>query len=188
MCLTQVEGGGSSLDKVLTMASEMEMRRFMGTAIDIPEKLLPPASTHPLGHYHTGYLCTRSHLPPSPPPGGIVCKIVVTTRNNDFMEIMMRNETNAIRNCSKVLLHNGHTVYPEFLNCIRYAVEARIPSLTHNMKTTLKNICGNEFWNLLSRGEKSMAGWCMVHLVASGDLPLLFAEANHEYPKYYMLK
>ena len=92
------------------------------------------------------------------------------------------------RNNSDVLLNNGRSVDPKFLDCIYCAVDESLPTLPYNTKFTLKNICGKEFWKMLERGEKIRAGWCMVHLVEMNELPLMFAESRHEYPKYYQLK
>ena len=87
-----------------------------------------------------------------------------------------------------VALCNGRTVDPDFLEVIYSAVFERIPMLSPNMRSSLKAICGRDFWSCLSQGEKRRAGWCMAHLVTMGELPLMVAESRHEYPVHYQLK
>lgn len=99
----------------------------------------------------------------------------------------MKKDALEAKKKSNILLHNGRSVDQDFLSCILFAVEDRLPSLSHNKKHSLKQICG-EFWHELGNGEKRRAGWCMEHLVSMDKLPLVFAEARHEYPKYYKLK
>lgn len=87
-----------------------------------------------------------------------------------------------------IQLINGRSIHSCFLNSIQVAVEARIPAVLPYTDYTLRQICGEGFWDRLDRGEKTRAGWCMVHLVAMGDLPFTVAASRHEYPVYYRLK
>ena len=88
-----------------------------------------------------------------------------------------------------ILLSNGTFVHPEFLIYIRDVVTARIPSLFPNTTYELKQICSDYFWDLLDKGEKIKAGWCMVHLAANGELPMISVnKCRHQSPKKYRLK
>ena len=86
------------------------------------------------------------------------------------------------------LLCNGRYVDPALLSLIRVVVEDRIPLFSQNNKYTSKMICDEGFWDCLEKGDQIQAGWCMKHLVTTGELPLRVAESRHEYPVYYQLK
>ena len=86
-----------------------------------------------------------------------------------------------------IVLYDGYTVSADFYNSVRLQVDNVIPALERDRKYTLAMLCGPEFWDCLSNGERRMAGRCMAHLVACKRLPLRFAESRHEYPKYYWL-
>ena len=52
-----------------------------------------------------------------------------------------------------------------FLEKIRDQVREIVPALRPNVGYTLQQLCGDLFWLSLSKGEPSLAGDCMVHLV-----------------------
>ena len=90
-----------------------------------------------------------------------------------------------------VILHDGHEVYTvsaAFYNDVRLKVEEILPALERHEKYTLKELCGEEFWDSLTNGEKSMAGRCMASMVVNNLLPLRFADHKHEYAKRYRLR
>ncbi len=86
-----------------------------------------------------------------------------------------------------IVLHNGCRVQSKLLESIRRQVMRRVPTLPANSKFTLAMICGPHYWDDLSKGENIGAGWCMAHLVALCEVPLIQAEHHHEYPKFYRL-
>lgn len=87
-----------------------------------------------------------------------------------------------------MMLCNGRSADHDFLNLIRVVVAERLRSLPPGAKFPLKDICGEDFWKELDDGERRTAGHCMMHLVKTGELPLIIAESRHEYPVYYQLK
>jgi len=89
---------------------------------------------------------------------------------------------------TNVFLKNGRWVNNDFLQIIKDIVVEIIPALEPGAGYTLKTLCGDAFWGKLSPGEQKQAGWCMKHLVLSGELPLIITESKHEYPIYYQLK
>ena len=96
---------------------------------------------------------------------------------------------NTQSNNSTILLSNGHYVQSDFLDYIQYAVIKRLPILSPHTSFTLKQICGDDFWNDLNPSEQQRAGWCMVHLVARQELPMISVNiCRHQYPKRYRLK
>ena len=88
-----------------------------------------------------------------------------------------------------ILLSNGRYVHPAFLNYIRDVVTERIPSLSPAATYELQQICSDYFWDLFDDGERRRAGWCMVHLVEKGELPMISVnKCRHQSPKKYRLK
>ena len=99
----------------------------------------------------------------------------------------MKNTTNTDNQI--ILLCNGRYALSGILDYVRYVVLDRIPSLSHDGTYTLRQIFGEEEWNDLSSMNKIEAGWCMVHLVARGELPMISVnECRHQSPKKYRLK
>jgi hypothetical protein len=99
----------------------------------------------------------------------------------------MKNTTNTDNHT--ILLSNGRFVQSNFLDYIHWAVIERISLLQPLTTYTLKEICEDDFWSDLNPSEQQRAGWCMVNLVARGELPVISVnECRHEYPKKYRLK
>lgn len=102
------------------------------------------------------------------------------------MRSKMINNTKT--NETSIILTNGRSVHPEFLNYVLDAVTTRLPELSHHSSFPLKQIFGETLWSYLDRGERIKAGSCMVHLVSTGRVPLIVVEKRHEYPIYYQIK
>lgn len=58
-------------------------------------------------------------------------------------------------------------------------------SIESDTPHTLKMICGDTYWNLLSLGEQEYAGKCMEDLVETKYVPFRKVESNHEYPPMF---
>ena len=69
-----------------------------------------------------------------------------------------------------LILADGYTVTESFYNKVGSQVAEIIPAMLPGAKYTLEMLCGDEFWQSLSNGEKRLAGRCMAHSVASGQL------------------
>ncbi len=86
-----------------------------------------------------------------------------------------------------IILYDGYSVSEKLYKAVLYQVEEIIPAMEDDVKYTLKILCGDEFWDLLTDGEKRMAGRCMAHMVVNKRLPLSFSDSKHEYPKWYRI-
>lgn len=75
-----------------------------------------------------------------------------------------------------------------FYEAILHEVEESLPGMEPDQKYTLAMLCGKEFWNQLTNGDRRRAGIFMSEIVAKNLLPLCVADSRHEYPKYYRLK
>ena len=91
-------------------------------------------------------------------------------------------------NNSMIQLSNGRYVHIDIFDIVRMYVEERIPVLSLDKSYTLKQICGDENWNKLSKVNKIDAGYCMVHLVEKGELPFKAAKGKGDNHKRYRLK
>jgi hypothetical protein len=83
------------------------------------------------------------------------------------------------------LLRDGRCVREEFYRWVRERVLESVPALEEAATYKTKHLVGADHWALLSRGEKVMAGLCLAHMVACGELPLRFAVCPHRVPKLY---
>jgi len=90
-------------------------------------------------------------------------------------------------NNQTILLSNGRSVHPDLLEFIRYVVEERIPAISPDNAFTLKQICGEEKWDMLSKVNKIEAGYCMVHLVKKGEVPFKAVKDKGDNNKRYQL-
>ena len=75
-----------------------------------------------------------------------------------------------------------------FYKAILHEVEESLPGMEPDQRYTLAMLCGMEFWNQLTNGDRRRAGIFMSEIVAKNLLPLCVADSRHEYPKYYRLK
>ena len=91
-------------------------------------------------------------------------------------------------NNSMIQLSNGRYVHIDIFDIVRMYVEERIPVLSRDKSYTLKQICGDENWNKLSKVNKIDAGYCMVHLVEKGELPFIAVKGKGDNHKRYRLK
>jgi len=101
----------------------------------------------------------------------------------------MKNTHNEQSNNTLIQLDNGKAVPPEILELVQLVVEDRIPNLSSDKAYTLRGIFGEKEWNYFNLKNKFDAGYCMVHLVGRGVLPMISAnECKHQSPKRYRLK
>jgi hypothetical protein len=99
----------------------------------------------------------------------------------------MKNTNNINNNFLTIILCNGCSVSPDLLDFIRFVVLERISELPSQMALTIREICGEENWDMLTPMNRIEAGWCMVHLVEKGEVPFIKVEGKHEYPCLYEL-
>ena len=80
------------------------------------------------------------------------------------------------------------TVKKTFYDALYEQVMEHIPYLMPGVAYELKTICGKDFWLPLGTGRQKQAGQIMVYMVEQSEIPLIFAETKHEYPKMYLVK
>jgi hypothetical protein len=75
----------------------------------------------------------------------------------------------------------------EFCAQIYAQVAARIPVLYRGAEYRSEQLCGNDYWELLTSGQQKQAGKCIRMLVELGLLPLEIVPKRHEYPLYFKI-
>jgi hypothetical protein len=100
----------------------------------------------------------------------------------------MKNKDNSKNSNGLIRLINGRLVPADLLDLVRFVVQEKIPALSHDTAYTLRDIFGKEKWSDLNPINKIDAGYCMVHLVKTGEVPFKFAKDKGDNNKRYQLK
>lgn len=96
----------------------------------------------------------------------------------------MKNETTA----EMILLLDGSFTVPQkFYNKIREQVTDIVPALVPDVEYTMKLLCGPEYWDSLTNGERQSAGKCMVYMVKNELIPYSNACKSCQSPKVYTI-
>ena len=86
-----------------------------------------------------------------------------------------------------LVLDNRCTVLQSFYTEIREQVTDIVPALLPHSKYTLQALCGPEYWNALTDGERRSAGMCMAHMVRNGLIPYVDVSRPCQSPKVYSI-
>ncbi len=74
-----------------------------------------------------------------------------------------------------IQLHEGSWVEERFFNRMFKLIFDFKSELNLSKSYTAKKLCGEEFWKLLEKGERIIAGKCIAHMVARKFITLDFA-------------
>ncbi len=85
-----------------------------------------------------------------------------------------------------LFLREKHLVAESFYLRIKDRVQEIIPAMQRGHKYSLQQLCGEDFWSALSKGERIMAGICMAYMVEKEVLALDFADYSCRTPKRYI--
>ena len=87
-----------------------------------------------------------------------------------------------------IFIGDGYTVACEFYDSVKHQVEEVLEAIQRDVLYTAEALCGAEFWSLLSKGERRLAGRCLAHMIIVRRLfPLVHCPGRHEYPYRYKL-
>ena len=95
----------------------------------------------------------------------------------------MTNPTNPTP--EQVLLRDGSLVSANFYYELHWYVTEQIMNMPIDHSMTLRQICGEEYWRMLSDGERRLAGICVSTMVENGDLPLIGMGKNSSHHQLY---
>jgi len=76
----------------------------------------------------------------------------------------------------------------DLMEMIREQVELRLPELVVGRNYTLRNICGEDFWENSINRQATIAGQCMSYLVEAKRLPLVQNGKTDGNARRYQLK
>jgi hypothetical protein len=74
-----------------------------------------------------------------------------------------------------------------FLAEIFNHVGGRIQILPKGIEYRSEQLCGYDYWEMLTPGQQKQAGKCIRQLAEMGFLPLVIVKKRHEYPLYFMI-
>ena len=84
-----------------------------------------------------------------------------------------------------LISHGGNT---DINRIVLDQVKECIPELVSNERNTLRQICGEEFWRQLRKGERIIAGKFIAYVVSKNGLPLVAGLKTSSNDKTYYLK
>jgi hypothetical protein len=84
--------------------------------------------------------------------------------------------TNTDKNLKLLILVGDTWIDKNLCDKVLVCVKSNLSKMIPGVSLKLKQICGNDFWQLLSKGEKIHAGLYVSELVKKGELPLEFGE------------
>ncbi len=74
----------------------------------------------------------------------------------------------------RIQLLHGTTAHKDFYDAVRTQLDSQLINHTHSTALLLsaKELCGEDFWSLLNKGERLLAGRCIAHMVDQKVVPL----------------
>jgi hypothetical protein len=89
-----------------------------------------------------------------------------------------------------ILLNKRHTCKETFLKELQQEIQFIAPAVPQGVLFTTPQLCGSEYWDPLSKWEKTLAGMCMDHLAKNGFVPFenVPRKGRNPYPLQYRIK
>jgi len=88
------------------------------------------------------------------------------------------------------VLNNGHTCPQALLNSVKQEMISIAPAVPQEALFTTRQLCGEAYWDPLSKWDKTLAGMCMVHLVEHDRVPFEYVPrtGRNPYPLQFRLR
>ena len=142
---------------------------------------------------------------PATPPQGIGGSIRLINIYISSMENIMFNQFDRSNSCITyiflfgvssmktvviIILYGGFSCTLDFLNRFKQEIEFIAPAVPQGVLFTIPQLCGSEYWDPLSKWEKTLAGICMVYLVERDLVPFEYVPrtGRNPYPLQYRIK
>lgn len=84
-----------------------------------------------------------------------------------------------------VVLPDGYMVPKPLFDSIKKEVIKFLPRANRHKAIKSPELFCSSFWKSLTRAEKSLAGRCIAHLVATKDLPLVAIKGRNKDDRFY---
>lgn len=86
-----------------------------------------------------------------------------------------------------VVLHGKYFVHEQLVECVRFQLGDVRCLFRKNEVCTARKMCGEPFWDLLTKDERRLIGSVISHLTKVGAVPLEKVSKDRSYPNRYEL-
>ena len=89
-----------------------------------------------------------------------------------------------------IILYSGFSCTLDFLRRFQREILFIAPAAPEGVPFTTEQLCGPDYWNPLSKWERTLAGICMVYLVDNDRVPfeLVPRTGRNPYPLQFRIK
>jgi hypothetical protein len=89
-----------------------------------------------------------------------------------------------------IVLNRWFTCPLSFFKCLKKEILFIVPAVPPGILFTTEQLCGEDFWEPLSKWKKTLAGACMDYLVENGLVPFenVPRSGRNPYPLQYRIK
>ena len=89
-----------------------------------------------------------------------------------------------------IILYSGFSCTMDFLRRFEQEILLIVPAVPDDALLTTEQLCGMEYWDPLSKWERTLAGMCMVYLVEHNRVPfeLVPRTGRNPYPLQFRIK
>ena len=89
-----------------------------------------------------------------------------------------------------IILYSGFSCAQDFLRRFEQEILFIAPAVPDGARLTTEQLCGREYWDPLSKWERTLAGMCMVYLVEHNRVPfeLVPRAGRNPYPLQFRIK
>jgi len=89
-----------------------------------------------------------------------------------------------------IILYSGFSCTQDFLKRFQKEIDFIAPAVPEGALLTTGQLCGTEYWDPLSKWEKTLAGACMVYLVEHNRVPFEYVPrtGRNPYPLQFRIK
>ena len=89
-----------------------------------------------------------------------------------------------------IMLYSGFSCTLDFLRRFEQEILFIAPAVPDDALLTTEQLCGMEYWDPLSKWERTLAGMCMVYLVEHNRVPfeLVPRTGRNPYPLQFRIK
>ena len=89
-----------------------------------------------------------------------------------------------------ILLYSGFSCTLDFLKGFQRQILFIVPAVPEGIPFTTEQLCGIEYWDPLSKWERTLAGMCMVYLAEHNRVPfeLVPRTGRNPYPLQFRIK
>lgn len=112
-------------------------------------------------------------------------KKYVSTTYQNTMDFCHKSKKSS-KSCADFFEHpHGYFLPHKFTQKLHGAIMDGLYDIEPNLKYSLKDVCGKDYWKSLSKQERRIAHSCVDYLIKYENLPLQLEECNGEKKYFY---